>query len=121
MYGCGIGPIRRPGNRRHTTRTINRSVDLITLRDDLSRGELTRMGIVEPEIKLAADPTIILHPASEAQMDQVMEDLGIPVDGKYLGFGLRSWNGLEAVADEIVKAAEYAYETYGLIPVFVPH
>ena len=113
-------PIRRPGNRRHTTRTINRSVDLITLRDDLSRGELTRMGIVEPEIKLAADPTIILHPASEAQMDQVMEDLGIPVDGKYLGFGLRSWNGLEAVADEIVKAAEYAYETYGLIPVFVP-
>lgn len=120
MYGCGIGPIRRPGNRRHTARTINRSVDLITLRDDLSRGELTRMGIVEPEIKLAADPTIILHPASEAQMDQVMEDLGIPVDGKYLGFGLRSWNGLEAVADEIVKAAEYAYETYGFIPVFVP-
>ncbi|MFR4972507.1 MAG: hypothetical protein ACLUB2_03445 [Butyricicoccus pullicaecorum] len=50
------------------------------------------MGSVEPEIKLAADPTIILHPASEAQMDQVMEDLGIPVDGKYLGFGLRSWN-----------------------------
>ena len=68
-------------------------MDLITLRDDLSRGELTRMGIVEPEIKLAADPTIILHPAGDAQMDQVMETLGIPVGGKYLGFGLRSWHG----------------------------
>ena len=120
MYGCGIGPIRREYNRRHAARTINRSVDLITLRDDLSRGELTRMGIVEPEIKLAADPTIILHPASDAQMDQVMEALGIPVGGKYLGFGLRSWHGLESVADEIVRAAEYAHEKYGLIPVFVP-
>lgn len=120
MYGCGIGPIRREGNRRHTARIINRAVDLITLRDDLSKGELARMGIVEPEIRLAADPTIILHPASDAQMDQVMEELGIPVGGAYLGFGLRNWNGLEAVADEIVQAAEYAYRQHGLTPVFVP-
>ncbi len=120
MYGCGIGPIQRQGNRRHTAKTINRAVDLITLRDDLSRGELTRMGIVEPEIRLAADPTIILHPAGEAQMDQVMETLGIPVDGRYLGFSLRNWKGLEAVSDEIARAAEYAYHTHGLTPVFVP-
>lgn len=120
MYGCGIGPIRRAGNRVHTAHTINRAVDLITLRDDLSRGELNRMGIVEPEIRLAADPTIILHPAGQAQMDQVMEDLGIPVDGRYLGFSLRNWKGLEAVSDEIARAAEYAYQTHGLTPVFVP-
>ncbi|MCI6719957.1 MAG: polysaccharide pyruvyl transferase CsaB [Clostridiales bacterium] len=120
MYGCGIGPIRRPGNRRHTARTINRAVDLITLRDDLSRGELTRMGIVEPEIRLAADPTIILKPAHDAQIDQAMESLGIPLDGRYLGFGLRNWSGLTSVIDEIVKAAQYAYDRHGLIPVFVP-
>lgn len=120
MYGCGIGPIRRPGNRRHTARTINRAVDLITLRDDLSQGELTRMGIVEPEIKLAADPTIILKPASDAQIDQAMEALGIPVGGRYLGFGLRNWKGLDTVAEEIVRAAEYAHDRYGLTPVFVP-
>ena len=112
MYGCGIGPIRRPeDNRRHAARTINRSVDLITLRDDLSRGELTRMGIVEPEIKLAADPTIILHPAGEAQMDQVMEDAGHPGrTASTLGFGLRSWHGLEVGRGrDRASAAEYAH------------
>lgn len=120
MYGCGIGPIRRPGNRKHTARTINRAVDLITLRDDLSQGELTAMGIVEPEIRLAADPTIILEPAHDGAIDEAMERLGIPLGGKYLGFGLRNWKGLDAVADEIVRAADYAYQTYGLTPVFVP-
>ncbi len=37
MYGCGIGPINRPGNRRMAARTIDTSVDRITLRDDNSR------------------------------------------------------------------------------------
>ena len=49
-------------------------------------------------------------------MDQVMEMLGIPVDGRYLGFSLRNWKGLEAVSDEIARAAEYAYQTHGLTP-----
>ena len=120
MYGCGIGPIRKPGNRALAARTINRAVDIITLRDDLSRGELTRMGIVRPDIRLSADPTIILKPASEALVDNALEQCGIPADGKYIGFGLRYWKGLDDVMDEVVAAAEYAYEKYGLTPLFVP-
>ncbi|MGM9613418.1 MAG: polysaccharide pyruvyl transferase CsaB [Butyricicoccus sp.] len=120
MYGCGIGPINRPGNRVRAAKTINRSVDIITLRDDLSRGELTRMGIVKPDIRLSADPTIILKPASEAMVDNALEQCGIPTDGKYIGFGLRYWKGLDDVMGEIIAAAEYAYEKHGLIPLFVP-
>lgn len=120
MYGCGIGPIRKPRNRTLAARTINRSVDIITLRDDLSRGELTRMGIVKPDIRLSADPTIILKPASAAMVDNALESCGIPADGKYIGFGLRYWKGLDDVIDEITAAAEYAYEKYGLTPLFVP-
>ena len=120
MYGCGIGPIHKPGNRTRAARTINRAVDIITLRDDLSRGELTRMGIVKPDIRLSADPTIILKPASEAAVDNALEKCGIPADGRYIGFGLRYWKGLDEVLDEIAAAAVYAYEKYGLTPLFVP-
>lgn len=120
MYGCGIGPITRPNNRKVAAKTINRAVDIITLRDDLSRGELTRMGIVAPDIRLSADPAIILEPASAAAVDQALERCGVPLDGKYIGFGLRQWKGLDEVLDEVAAAAEYAYETHGLIPLFVP-
>lgn len=120
MYGCGIGPINKPGNRSRAARTINRSVDIITLRDDLSRGELTRMGIFKPDIRLSADPTIILKPASAAAVSDTLEKCGIPPDGKYLGFGLRYWKGFDDVIGEVVQAAEYAYQKYGLIPLFVP-
>ncbi len=34
MYGCGIGPINRAGNRKMAAKTIDASVDRITLRDD---------------------------------------------------------------------------------------
>ena len=120
MYGCGIGPIRKSGNRKLTARTINRSVDIITLRDDLSRGELTRMGIVKPSVRLSADPTIILKPASDTVVDNALEQCGIPPEGQYIGFGLRNWAGFDEAVNEIVAAAEYAYEKHGLTPLFVP-
>ena len=51
MYGCGIGPINRPGNRRMAARTIDTSVDRITLRDDNSRALLAEMGVTRPDIR----------------------------------------------------------------------
>ncbi|MCB6365127.1 polysaccharide pyruvyl transferase CsaB [Intestinibacillus massiliensis] len=120
MYGCGIGPINRPANRRAAAKAINRAVDLITLRDDLSRGELTRMGITRPDIRLSADPTIILEPTPRETVDLTLEALGIPPEGRYIGFGLRNWKGLDGVLGEIAEAADYAYEKHGLIPLFVP-
>ena len=120
MYGCGIGPIERPYNRKRTTKVLNQSVDLITLRDDLSQGELERMCITKPVVRGSADTTIILTPASREVTDLAMESCGIPADGQYIGFGLRSWRGLDAVIGEIAAAANYAYEQHGLIPVFVP-
>ena len=120
MYGCGIGPIERPYNRARTTKVLNQSVDLITLRDDLSQGELERMKITKPETRRSADPTIILKPAPKEITDLAMKGCGIPADGNYIGFGLRSWKGLDSVIDEIAGAANYAYEKHGLTPVFVP-
>lgn len=120
MYGCGIGPINRKINRRMAATAIDNSVDLITLRDDMSRTELERMGVSKPEIYLSADPTIILSPAPWEVVNLALEHEGIDPNGKYIGFGLRNWKGLDAALSEIVVAANYAYQKHGLTPVFVP-
>ena len=61
MYGCGIGPVSGEANRRHTARILNRCVDRITLREDLSRRELADMGVTEPKITVTADPALLLQ------------------------------------------------------------
>ena len=120
MYGCGIGPINRAGNRKMAAKTIDRSVDRITLRDDNSRHELADMGVTRPDIRVSADPTIILDAAPAEVVSLAMEQSGIDPNGRYIGFGLRHWKGLDAALPEIAAAANYAYEKHGLTPVFVP-
>ena len=120
MYGCGIGPINRAANRRMAAKTIDASVDRITLRDDNSRALLSEMGVVHPDICVSADPTIILTPAPHEIVNLALEKCGIDPDGSYIGFGLRNWKGLDDALPEIAAAADYAYEKHGLTPVFVP-
>ena len=84
MYGCGIGPINRPGNRRMAARTIDASVDRITLRDDNSRALLAEMGVTRPDICVSADPTIILTPAPREIVNIALEQSGIDPNGKYI-------------------------------------
>ena len=120
MYGCGIGPINRAANRKMAAKTIDASVDRITLRDDNSRALLSEMGVVHPDICVSADPTIILTPAPHEIVNLALEKCGIDPDGSYIGFGLRNWKGLDDALPEIAAAADYAYEKHGLSPVFVP-
>ncbi|MDO5141592.1 MAG: polysaccharide pyruvyl transferase CsaB [Eubacteriales bacterium] len=120
MYGCGIGPIDRAGNRRMAARTIDGSVDRITLRDTNSMHELARMGVTRPDICVSADPTTILDPAPQEIVSLALAQSGIDPAGRYIGFGLRSWKGLDEALPALAAAADYAYRTHGLTPVFVP-
>ena len=52
-------------------------------------------------------------------MDSVLLRAGIPPRGRYLCFALRQWPGFAEKAPLFGQAARYAYETYGLTPVFV--
>ena len=120
MYGCGIGPIHSPANRRRAAKVLQKSVDAITLRDTHSREELEDMGVTNPEIILSADPTVILPAAPEQVVDGILESQGIDPRGRYIGFALRPWPGFEEKAALFGAAADYAYEKYGLTPVFLP-
>lgn len=118
MYGCGIGPVLREQHRKLAASVLNANVDVITLREPDSLKELQSMGVTKPEILLTADPALILPAASEDEIDSVLLRAGIPTHGKYLCFALRNWKGFEDKAPLFAQAAKYAYETYGLTPVF---
>ena len=118
MYGCGIGPVTRENHRKLAAKVLNRSVDVITLREPDSLEELRSMGVTTPEIRLTADPALTLQPAPEEKTDSVLLRAGIPPRGRYLCFALRPWPGFQEKAPLFGDAARYAWERYGLTPVF---
>ena len=118
MYGCGIGPVTNAQDIRLSRRILNRCVDAITLRDSDSLEELRTMGVTQPRIVLSADPALTLHPAPAEETSQVLTRAGIPLQGRFVCFALRDWKGYRRKASVFRDAARYAYETYGLTPVF---
>ena len=119
MYGCGIGPILRDSHKNLAAKVLNRSVDVITLREPDSLHELEAIGVSKPNILLTADPALILTPAPENKIDSSLLQAGIRPDGKYICFALRHWKDFDEKAALFGQAAEYAYSRHGLTPVFV--
>lgn len=119
MYGCGIGPVSGARDRACTARTLNRCVDAITLREDLSRQELADMGVTKPDIHVTADPALLLRPASGGAVDSYFLSNDLDPDGSYAMFVLRPWKQLDAHLPAIVATAQQLHAQYGLTPVFV--
>lgn len=119
MYGCGVGPVNRPRNRRLAGRIMQRHVDIITLREEHSLSELLSMGVTRPRIIVASDPALSLSPAGEDETDEFMASLGLDKNERYLCFCLRAWPGYREKAEEFAAAADYAAEKYGLRPLFL--
>ena len=120
MYGCGIGPVKRPGGVERTRRVLNSCVDAITLREPDSIEELARFGVTKPEIILASDPALTLPSAPAEEVDAALEASGAAPGGKYICFALRLWPGFGEKAGVFAAAARHAHEAYGLTPVFLP-
>lgn len=120
MYGCGIGPIHSPRNRALAARTIEKYVDAITLRDPHSLQELEEMRVSAPEMILSSDPTVTLPAAPPEAIDSLFQINQLDPDGQYIAFIVRPWPGFDDKVTEFAAAAEYAYKTYGLTPIFFP-
>ena len=77
------------------------------------------MGVDRPDIRLTADPALTLSPAAEEKTDSVLLRAGVPPHGeRYICFALRPWPGFREKAPLFGAAARYAWEQYGLSPVF---
>ncbi|MDO5441142.1 MAG: polysaccharide pyruvyl transferase CsaB [Bacillota bacterium] len=119
LYGCGIGPIKSSRNRKLTSRILNEYADVITLRDSESQILLSEINVDKPEIILAADPTVNLPAVEESIVESAFNKAAIPFDAKKIIFCMRPWGEFSDLGP-IISAAEYAYEKYNLIPIFLP-
>lgn len=118
MYGCGIGPVSLPKNRKSAGKIIDRYADIITLRDPQSEKELQDMGVTKPEVRITSDPALLLSPAPADKVDSFILSQGMELDGKYAMFSLRPWKGVEEKLQIFARQAQSLYEEKGIVPVF---
>ena len=118
MYGCGIGPVNGEANRKRAARVIDRNVDRITLREDLSAEELKAMGVTRPKVYVTADPALLLEPGLEGAVDGFLLGNNIDPAGRYALFVLRDWPGFAEKKQAFAAAASYVKNTCGLTPIF---
>lgn len=120
MYGCGIGPVHRPMNRRRASAIIDACVDVISLRDPESQLELQRMGVKKPIVRVTADPALLQRIPEEKipEYERFLSEAGMDRQGRYCLFSLRPWNSARQKVALFADVAEYVYRQHGLIPVF---
>ncbi len=119
MYGCGIGPVHKQINRRLSTVVLDKNVDIITLRDSISKQELLSLGVTTPEIKPSADPAFSLLPSLPSESDDFFRQSGLDPTGNYICFSVRSWKDFKDF-EIFSQAADYAYKRYNLHTVLLP-
>ena len=117
MYGCGVGPVARRRNRARTAKTLNRCVDVITLRDPESARTLRKLGVTRPSIQVTADPAL-LCPKDMVHAEEYWKAAGLRPDGAYCMFALRPWAGEHQWSGAFAAAADYVWRAYGMEPVF---
>ncbi|HOJ11897.1 MAG TPA: polysaccharide pyruvyl transferase CsaB [Clostridiales bacterium] len=119
LYANGIEPINKYINKRLTGNIMNR-VDIITLREQASKTELEKLSINKPEIIVTADPAFTLAPSKDSETERIFIDEGIGIDGPFIGFSARKWDGYKKYVDVIARSADYVVDQYGAKPVFIP-
>ncbi len=119
VYANGVGPVNRRINRLLVRKVTNR-VDIITLREEMSKQELDNLMIDKPKIMVTADPALAVETADPSEIDKIFKAEGIALEGPFIGFSARAWNGHEKYKEIIAKSADYMIEKYGVKPVFIP-
>lgn len=115
LYGCGIGPISRPRNRKRAAKTLDRYAEIISVRDSYSEQTLDELGVSKPAIFHTADPALLIDVPDD--MQRYLRRCGLSETSRYMMISVRPWVGFSAKAAAFAAAAEYAHKRYGLIPV----
>ena len=104
---AAYGPVNGEASRKRAARVIDRNVDAITLREDLSAEELKAMGVTKPKIYVTADPALLLEPGLEGAVDGFLLGNNMDPAGRYALFVLRDWPGFAEKKQAFVESAKY--------------
>ncbi|MCR4442974.1 MAG: polysaccharide pyruvyl transferase CsaB [Peptococcaceae bacterium] len=126
IYAQGIGPLRRPANRRLAAWLLGR-VDVLAVRDEASARELEEMGVGR-EIIVTADPVLGIKPG-DVELEtgrEILKRKGIdPEDDheRLLGVFIRPWEDNRHLG-ELARACDMlAGEGWRIVfvPMHFPH
>ena len=119
LYAQGIGPIRGRVARRVMRHIANR-VDLITVRDQGSLGELESLGITRPTIECTADPVLAIHPVDKEAGRAIFKKYHAEGACPVVGISVRDWQGCHHFKEELAKASDAIVREMGARVVFLP-
>ncbi len=117
LYANGIGPVRRPGNRRIVREVVERS-DAVTLRDPDSLRELREMGVEREDIAVTADPVFTMEEPDPGKTEEILRRLG--VRGEYITASVRPFRGAPDYFTKFAQVLDGVEERYGVSVVLVP-
>ena len=95
-------------------------VDYITLRDNDSIALLNDMNVTKPTIKITADPALGLCVADIGTGRAILKKYGLGENEKFFCVSVRKWKNMAGAVRDFALICENAYNTHGLVPVFIP-
>jgi polysaccharide pyruvyl transferase CsaB len=119
IYAVGVDPIHRPQNTR-LIQSIAGCVDIITVRDEVSKGFLVEAGVDPARVEVTADPALALQPVDEASTDLLLRSEGVTPEGRPLvGISL-TFNISEQEQDMLATAADFLVDQHKAAVLFIP-
>ena len=118
LYANGIGPVRRPANRRRVKRVVDQAT-LITLRDHSSARELQDMGVTRTDLHVTADPVFHLSPASEARGEELLAGAGVTPGEPFVAVSVRDWPDTGDFCRQLAQLCDHLHRQYGLAVLFL--
>lgn len=118
LYANGIGPVRRPANRRRVKKVVERA-SLVTLRDHSSARELADMGISRKDLHVTADPVFHLSPADPQRGGELLVKAGLPAGAPFVAVSVREWPDTEHFCQELARLCDHLRREHGMEVLFL--
>ncbi|MEY8402697.1 polysaccharide pyruvyl transferase CsaB [Oscillospiraceae bacterium 44-34] len=117
LYANGIGPVRRPANRRRVKRVVE-GASLVTLRDHASARELEEMGVAR-SVQVTADPVFHLEPAGEERTAQLLAGAGLEGTESFVVVSVREWRDVGDFWIQLARLCDHLSRVHGLKILFL--
>lgn len=120
LYANGIGPITKSKNLKHVANTL-KNVDYITLRENSSMEEISRIMSDCSCCEVTADPAFNATPEGDELVGKAIALGGIKSGEKFFTVSVRDWESLDAQAvGKISDFCNRVYAKYGIKPFVIP-
>lgn len=118
LYAQGIGPLQRESARKAVAKVLNH-VDLITVRDEISRQELESIGVKTP-VTVTADAVLSMHPVDVTIGERLLQSYKLKGTTPKIGVCVRSWKNNTEYQGILAKTLDELVKEMGASIVFIP-